>query len=73
MGVLGVRDVANEACAAKNSVVKKGGYSAHYLAFGYHPQFNSELGGSMAVEEGAITEYVRTRDTLRSRAQALVL
>ena len=47
---------ANEACPAKNSVVKEGGYSTHYLALGYHPQLNNELGGSLTVEDGALTE-----------------
>ena len=66
-GALGVRDVANEARAAKHSVVKKGGYSTHF-----NPQSRNG-GGSPAVEKGGITEYVRTRGNLRSRAKAQVL
>ena len=63
---------ANGVCAAKNSVVKKGGYSVHCLAFGYHLQFDTELGGSLVVEEGAISGNVRPRGKLRIRTQALV-
>ena len=50
-GVLGVRDVANEACAAKHSVVTKGGYSTHFPAFCYRQQFNNAAGGPAGCRE----------------------
>ena len=72
-GALRVGDIVTEACAAKNAAVKKCGFSAHYLVFGYAPQLQANLGGTFAEEQGAVHEYVRVRDELRSRAQRLVL
>ena len=53
--------------------LRRGAFSAHYLVFGYRPQFHSDVGGPLSAGEGALGEVVRQRDLLRSRAQALFL
>ena len=72
-GGFGVGDVLVAACATKNAAARKGGFSAQYLVFGYRPQFHSAVEGPLSAGAGALGEFVRQRDLLRSRAQALFL
>ena len=60
-----VEDVLAETCAAKNAVVRKGGFSSHYLVLGYHPLTNKDLGDTHAIEEGAAPDFVRAHAAAR--------
>ena len=68
-----MKDIMFEAAAAKDSVVTRMGFTAQFLAFGYHPISRSAIDTDFAQEEGAITEFVRSRGLLRADAQETVV
>ena len=72
-GEVELKDIVFEAVAAKNSVVTKQGFTAQYLAFGYHPIGLNSIDTDFSQEEGALTDFVRKRDLLRVKAQEMVL
>ena len=72
-GEVGMEDMVNEAASAKNSVVTRMGFTAHFLAFGYHPIAHNAIDTDFSREEGAITDFVRGRDLLRMKAHEMVM
>ena len=61
-GLITIADVAQQASAAKNAMIRKNGYSSHFLAFGYNVWFGTEL------EEESIGQV--DEDSAEAAAQA---
>ena len=72
-GEVELKDIIFEAVAAENSVVTKQGFTAKYLAFGYHPIGLNSIDTDFSQEEGALTDIVRKRDLLRVKAREMML
>ena len=68
-----LKDIMFEAAAATDSVATRMGFTAQFSAVGYHPVSHSAMDTDFAQEEGAITEFVRSRDLLRAKAQETVM
>ena len=68
-----LKDITSEAAAATDSVATRMGFTAQFSAFGYHPVSHSSMDTDFAQEEGAITEFVRSRDLLIAKAQEAVM
>ena len=56
--LLGVKDIIHVACAAKNAVVRREGYSSHFLAHGYNAFFQEWENAATAEVTGQCTSQI---------------